>query len=122
MIIDSLELGDPHDVTLYLSEKVPSELRWLSLKRVTLYFNKVERTKAVYIHSNILNTDENFFNGKKSDIIGVVPGLRHADYSEHTFGNVSKSLKSTDFTSIQFSLSKQIESLNRIIYELEFSG
>ena len=122
MIIDSLTLADPHDVTLYLSEKLPSELRWLTLKGVTFYLNKAEKTKTVYIHCDILNTDENFFNGKKSDIIGAVAAISAAEYSSHTFGNVAKSLKSTDFTSIRFSLSKRIENLNRIIYQLEFSG
>ena len=116
MIIDSLLLGDPNDLTLYLEEKFPSDLERVTLKAVTLY-NKAQNTKTVYIHCDILNKDENFFNGKRSDIIGFLPGNK----LQATFGNTSKSLKSNDFTSIRLRLSEPLENLVRIIYELEFT-
>ena len=124
LIIDSLKLGsnDPHDVTLYLEGKLPSDLQRVTLKGVTLYYNKGEKTRTVYIHCNILNKDENLFNGKKSDIIGFIAGIKAIEHSSHTFGNISKSIKSNDFTSIRFTLSERIENLSRIIYELEFSS
>ena len=70
----------------------------------------------VYIHCNILNNNENYFNGKNSDIIAFLPSNR----LQAIFGNVPKALKSTDFTSIRLSLSEPVENLIRIIYELEF--
>ena len=125
LIIDSSLLGDPNDLTLYLEEKFPSDLERVTLKAVTLY-NKAQNTmdsrspasgKAIYIHCDILNKDENFFNGKRSDIIGFLPGNK----LQASFGNTSKSLKSSDFTSIRLRLSEPLENLVRIIYELEFT-
>ena len=127
MIIDTLKLGseDPNDVTLYLEDiKFPANLERVNLKAATLYFREPEKnkTRTVYIHCDILNKDENFFNGKKSDIIGLIPGIKTSIHVPYTFGNISKSIKSSDFTSIRLTLLEPYENLGRIIYELEFTG
>src|SRR5208282_1924236 len=92
------------DFTLYLHEKIPSHFRRAGLKSIiiTQELTKIERN--IYVHCDILNKDDNFYNGKQSDILAVVTQNRYLNkkYVIIEFYNCSyKNIKFPGFTSIR---------------------
>ena len=120
--LDSLSLGaNPSNITLYLQEKFPSNLKKVSLKSVTFDYKQPEAgNRIVYIHCDILNKDDNLFNGKKSDILGVTAIKPMRFGPSFILEKSYKTLKYTDFTSITIYLSEPFKNLKRIVYELDF--
>ncbi len=117
------------DFTLYLHEKIPSHFRKIGLKSITITQELTKIEKNVYVHCDIMNKDDNFYNGKQSDILAIVTQNRYIQKKcvITTFDNCSyKNIKSPDFTSIRIFLTHQtnlpFETTGRlaIIYELEF--
>src|SRR5271165_1418196 len=117
------------DFTLYLHDKIPSHFRKIGLKSITITQELTKIEKNVYVHCDILNKDDNFYNGKQSDILAIVTQNRYIQKKcvITTFDKCSyKNLKSSNFTSIQIFLTHQnnlpFETTGRlaVIYELEF--
>ena len=76
-----------------------------------------------YIHCDLLNKDDNLFNGEKSDILANFLLMSPGKNVFYKFGGIYKNLKSSDFTSIRLTLRDQkhnLLSLGGIVYELEF--
>src|SRR5271167_26983 len=117
------------DFTLYLHERIPSLLRKIGLKSIIITQELTKIEKNIYVHCDILNKDDNFYNGKQSDILAIVTQNRYIQKKciITTFDNCSyKNLKSPDFTSIRIFLTHQnnqpLETTGRlaVIFELEF--
>ena len=117
------------DFTLYLHGKIPSHFRRVGLKSIIITQELTRIERNIYVHCDILNKDDNFYNGKQSDILAVVTQNRYIQKKcvITTFDNCSyKNIKSPDFTSIRIFLTHQtnlpFETTGRlaIIYELEF--
>lgn len=139
LIIDSAALGaeDASDFTLYLSHKIPSHLTKVGLRSFVmrhgidvtkLFFNK-ESYKNIYIHCDILGKDDNFYNGRKSDVLalGICKNITFKKVIFNTCGTCSyKDLKSTNFTSIRMYLCEsdgaplKPTGPSEVTYELEF--
>ena len=117
------------DFTLYFHEKIPSHLRRVGLKSIIITQELTKIEKNIYVHCDILNKDDNFYNGKQSDILAIVMQNRNINKKcvITAFDNCSyKNIKSTDFTSIRMILTHQnnlpFDTSVRlaVTYELEF--
>jgi hypothetical protein len=80
-----------------------------------------------YIHCSIVDKDSNLLNGKKSDVIGVVPISNTSRYFYHKFPNNGRSISSKDFTSIRMTLKgehgKVLDNkVGHVVYELGFTS
>ena len=117
------------DFTLYFHEKIPSHFGRVGLKSIIITQELTLIEKNIYVHCDILNKDDNFYNGEQSDILAVV--MQNRNLKKRcvitAFDNCSyRNIKSTDFTSIRMLLTHQnnlsLESSVRlaVTYELEF--
>ena len=118
-----------HDFTLYLHEKIPNHFRKIGLKSIIITQELTKIEKNIYVHCNILNKDDNFYNGEQSDILAIVAQNRYINKKcvITTFDNCSyKNIKSPDFASIRMLLTHQnnlpFETNGKlaVTYELEF--
>ncbi len=118
-----------HDFTLYFYEKIPNYFRRIGLKSIIITQELIKIEKNIYVHCDILNKDDNFYNGKQSDILAIVMQNRNINKKcvITAFDNCSyKNIKSSDFTSIRMFLTHQnnlpFETSVRlaVTYELEF--
>ena len=99
-----------YDFTLYLQEKFPSHFRNIGLKSIIITQELTKIEKNIYVHCDILNKDDNFYNGEQSDILAIVAQNRYLNKkcAITAFDNCSdKNIKSTDFTSIRMFLTHQ---------------
>ena len=117
------------DFTLYLHEKIPTHFRKIGLKSIIITQELTKIEKNIYVHCDILNKDDNFYNGKQSDILATVMQNRNINKKcvITAFDNCSyKNIKSTDFTSIRMILTHQnnlpFETSGRlfITYDLQY--
>ena len=65
------------DFTLYLHEKIPSPFRRVGLKSIIITQELTQIEKNIYVHCDILNKDDNFYNGEQSDILAIVGQNRY---------------------------------------------
>src|SRR5271155_3833837 len=94
LIIDS----SMPDFTLYLHEKIPNYFRKIGLKSIIITQELTKIEKNIYVHCDLLNKDDNFYNGEQSDILAIVAQNRYLNkkYVITTFDNCSyKNIKST---------------------------
>ena len=117
------------DFTLYLHEKIPSHFRRVGLKSIIITQELTLIEKNIYVHCDILNKDDNLYNGEQSDILAIVAQNLYLKKKcvITAFDSCSyKNIKSTDFTSIRMILAHQnnlpFETSGRlfITYELQF--
>ena len=98
------------DFTLYIHEKIPSHFRKIGLKSIIITQELTMIEKIIYVHCDLLNKDDNFYNGEQSDILAIVAQNRYLKKKcvITTFDNCSyKNIKSTDFTSMRMILTHQ---------------
>jgi hypothetical protein len=130
IIIDSIGLKTEHpqNCRFYIHEKIPSTFKRIGLKSIAITLDSSMIFKNVYVHCDLLNKDDNLFNGGRSDILAVVANNRHVPkkYLFYQFENcIYKNIKSSDFNSIQLSLTDynndpyEINGGLTITYELE---
>ena len=106
LIIDT----SSHDFTLHLHEKIPPNLTRIGLKSIIITQESAKIEKNIYVHCDILNKDDNFYNGEQSDILAVVTQNRYLNkkYLIIEFANCSyKNIKFPGFTSIRMFLTDQ---------------
>ena len=127
LTVDSLTLNadNPTDITFYLSEKLPYNFNRVGLRSlILLQPNEPIPEECYFIHCDLLNKDDNLYNGVKSDVLTFVVVTKSKKYISYKYGGILyKYLKSSDFTSIRLSLTDQVANeilLDRVVYELEF--
>ena len=117
------------DFTLYIHGKIPSHFRKIGMKSIIITQELTKIEKNIYVHCDVLNKDDNLYNGEQSDILAIVAQNRYLTKKcvITTFDNCSyKNIKSPDFTSIRMLLTHQnnlpFETSGRlaVTYELEF--
>src|SRR5271155_2848245 len=123
VIIDTkaLNCSNPLDCTLPIV--IPTYFKRISLKSVVINENPLSAFKNVFIHCDILNKDDNIFNGSKSDILAIIANKKYMYYQSEN--RSYKNIKS-DFTSLKIFITDcqnnagNVFGINSIIYELEF--
>ena len=124
LTVDSLALKaeEPTDITLYLDETLPSNFDRVGLRSITI--SQPVQDHFYYVHCDLLNKDDNLFNGEKSDILVYFVVNQSKKFVSHKFGGIlHKNLKSSDFTSIRLTLKDRhgmVVKLQHVTYELEF--
>src|SRR5271155_937056 len=93
----ALKGSNPLDCTLHL-EKIPTYFKRISLKSVVINESPLSSLKNIFVHCDILNKDDNIFNGFKSDILAVITNKKYMYF--HLENRSYKNIKS-DFTSLR---------------------
>src|SRR5271155_2469543 len=100
IIIDT----NAQDHTLQLDKMIPTDFKRIGLKSIVITLESTKIYKNIFIHCDILNKDDNIYNGEQSDILAIVPNNRHSSrkYVACMFENcLYKNIKSSQFTSIR---------------------
>ena len=112
---------NPLDCTLHLVDKIPTHFKRVGLKSFVID-GSLGTFKNVFVHCDILNKDDNIFNGSKSDILAIIA---YKKYMYHQLeSNSYKNIKS-DFTSLRIFIRdcnnnvRNLSGITSIIYELE---
>src|SRR5271157_3551388 len=106
LIIDT----NTHDFKLYLHEKIPNHFRRIGLKSIIITQELTKIEKNIYVRCDLLNKDDNLYNGEQSDILAIVAQNRYLNKKcvIAAFDNCSyKNIKSPDFTAIRIFLTHQ---------------
>ena len=130
LIIDSKGAKEPSDFIFYLDDKLPSDLTRVAIKSISILQpgHIANPDYVCYIHTDMLNKDDNYLNTQKTDILALFP-VNHSyqrKYVFHKFSNTFKKLKSADINSIRLTLTDQKNKIlsgmiQHIIYEIEFN-
>jgi len=119
-----------HDFTLYFREKIPQHFRRVALKSIIITQESTKIEKNIYVHCDILNKNDNLYNGEQSDILAIIAQNRYINKKcvITSFDNcLYKNIKSTDLTSIRMFLTDQnnrpyeISGGLSVTYELELT-
>jgi hypothetical protein len=124
IIIDTkaLNCSNPLDCTLDCTiEKIPTHFKRIGLKSFVID-GPSSAFKNLFVHCDILNKDDNIFNGSQSDILAIISNKKYMYYQSEN--RSYKNIKS-DFTSLRIFITdcqnnvRNLSGVNSIIYELE---
>ena len=117
------------DATFYLKDRTFAKYNTFNLCSITIKHVEVRQKIdfICYIHCTLVAKDDNFFNTRRSDIIGVVPLFFNnaKRYFHHKFPNIKRNMRTKDFNSIRISLrdghGQLLDNIiEHVVYELEF--
>jgi len=137
LTIDSsqLEVQSATDFELPLEHYDSEKYTRIALKQIYLYhetdvrrlFRSNGKLRPIYVHCSLLNKDDNFLNGQKSDVIGIAyPELKpRKSVSEKLVSSSSKLVKYDSKIGMSLTTSDGVTLDNKgnfsVLYELEFS-
>src|SRR5271167_529286 len=115
----ALKGSNPLDCIVHL-EKIPTYFKRIGLKSIVINESPLSSLKNIFVYCDILNKDDNIFNGSESDILAIITNKKYMYYQFES--RSYKNIKS-DFTSLRIFITDcqnnagNVFGINSIIYE-----